>query len=249
MSRIRPVFRSSVAEKEKFKNSKCLLTISIGQEVHENEHFKVTVDLVNSSFRSCIMLIDDSLQRHTMAMDSEYNADSFYQASMEAGNCWLERNASYYERLNILDKIIRWNDWLTHFSFNDKQKEIKALINSDDLYKKAFTDTIDEFLNRYCRRLQDKETFCLDRARQLCFDYLIEECTAMCLWPELECQFEVYPSHRNLAMSETHARFVMPKHPDLLHAVAIKFKNRGQFKPQQLVFTKEKVKINDEILA
>lgn len=239
MSRIKPVFKCPGIDKEQFQQSRCLLTISVGQEVHESEHFETTIELVNNSFNSCVMLIDDSLQRHTMAMNSENDADSFYKASMKAGDQWLERNAIYYEKLTILDKIVRWDRWLTHHAFNNKQKEVKALINSDVLFKAAFTNTVNEFLDRYGRRIKNKETFCLEMAQKLCFDYLIEECTAFCLWPELGCHFEVYPSRRNLAMFETHARFILPKYPDLLHAVAIKFKNRKQLKPQQLVFAKK----------
>lgn len=64
--------------------------------------------------------------------------------------------------------------------------------------------------------------------------HLIEECTALCLWTDLNCEYEVYPSPRNLAMTETYKRFVLPLFPNLLHPLSIKFKNRGQLKPQQL---------------
>lgn len=239
MSRIKPVLRCSEIEKEKFKQSRCLLTISVGQEVHESEHFKTTIELVNKSFNSCVMLIDDSLQRHTLAMISKNDADSFYKASLQAGDQWLERNAIYYKNLTILDKIVRWDMWLMHPYFKNKLEEVKALINFDISYKAAFDNTIDEFMIRYSRRIENKKAFCLKRARKLCFDYLIEECAALCLWPELNCHFEVYPSRRNLAMSETHTRFILPQHPSLLHAIAIKFKNRKQFKPQQLPFVEK----------
>ncbi len=56
----------------------------------------------------------------------------------------------------------------------------------------------------------------------------------MCLWPELECHFEVYPGQRNSAMRDTHRKFVLDLQPDLLHDVYIKFKGRSQFKPQFL---------------
>ena len=46
----------------------------------------------------------------------------------------------------------------------------------------------------------------------------------MCLWPELECHFEVYPGQRNSAMRDTHRKFVLDLQPDLLHDVYIKFK-------------------------
>jgi hypothetical protein len=220
-------------DKTKFSRSHCLLTISVGQEVHEDEHFKSTIELVNASFDSCIMLIDDSLQRHTMALASQKNADSFYQSSIEAGDQWLERNIAHYSQLTILKKIIRWNHWLQHPDFQAQQNKIKTLMRIDPSYKKAFMNTVDSFINRYYRRVKNKVAFDLNRAKQLCLDYLVEECAALCLWPETTCHFEVYPSRRNSSMDETHRRFVLSRHPNLLHALSIKFKNRKQLKPQQ----------------
>ncbi len=241
MSRLKPVFKCTHEnDKEKFKRSKCLLTISVGQEVHEAQHFESTVQLVNDSFESCIMLIDDSLQRHSMALGHTQSADDFYQRSIIAGDQWLQRNAVYYEKLTILEKYVRWDHWLQHPSFAIQLTKLKKFMASNALYQNVFTNTVDEFLRRYCQRITSNANFKIERAKQLCLDYLLEECTALCLWPELGCQFEVYPSRRNLAMSDTHQRFVLPQYPDLLHPVAIKFKNRKQFKPQQLIAADER---------
>lgn len=248
MTRLKPVFRYvEENDKAKFSGSQCLLTISVGQEVHEGEKFASTIDLVNASFDSCIMLIDDSLQRHTMAINTTKDAAFFYDISIKEGDLWLIRNETYYSKLTILKKIIRWNTWLTHSHYKDKQNEITALIQNDVSYKENFENTITEFLKRYYERLQETDFFDMAKARQLCFDYLLEECTALCLWPEMNCQFEVYPSRRNQVMDETHKRFVLPHYPDLLHAVGVKFKNRKQLKPQyfeSLQNGKEKLLMN-----
>ncbi len=234
MASIKSVFRYiDDASRDNFSNSQCLLTISVGQEVHENEKFETTIDLINRSFDSCIMLIDDSLQRHTMVLDRKESADDFYNISVEEGDRWLIRNEQYYGQLTNLKKIIRWDMWLQHPDYLTKQNMIKAMIRDDIHYKTIFDDTIIEFLRRYCSRIMNSDSFDQARGYSLCFDYLLEECTAMTLWPELGCHFEVYPSRRNFAMDETHKRFVLPYYPDLLHAVAIKFKNRKQLKPQQ----------------
>lgn len=232
MGRIKPVFKCKESDKGTFENLQCLLTISVGQEVHEGEKFAATIELVENSFKSCIMLIDDTLQRHTMALDSKENADFFYEKSLREGDLWMVRNEQYYNNLTILTKIMRWEEWLNHTSYNAQQNMLKELIGNDSYYRHAFEFTINEFLTRYYQRLTEKIDFDMTRARQLCFEYLLEECTAMCLWPETNCHYEVYPSNRNLAMDETHKRFVLPKYPKLLHAVAIKFKNRKQLKPQ-----------------
>lgn len=232
MRRIKPVFRCADADKKVFKNSQCLLTISVGQEIHEGEKFDTTIELVNNSFKSCIMLIDDTLQRHTMALNRKENSDFFYDISLKEGDLWLARNEIYYKKLTILNKVIRWDSWLQHPNYFEQQSKIISLIESDFVYRKAFEETIDEFLERYIRRKSDKADMNMERAHSLCFNYLVEECSALCLWVELSCNFEVYPNRRNRVMDETHKRFVLQDHPNLLHSVAIKFKNRKQLYPQ-----------------
>ena len=72
------IFRSTSDDvKSQFKKSRCLLTISVGQATHEGELFAATMDLINASFKSCVLLIDDSLQRHTMAFNTAEKADFF----------------------------------------------------------------------------------------------------------------------------------------------------------------------------
>jgi hypothetical protein len=178
------------------------------------------------------MMIDDSLQRHTMVLDREESADELHDIAVAEGDSWLVRNEKYYSKLDNLT-IIRWDRWLNHPNYRSEQAMLKQVMHEDFTYKQIFDNTITEFLTRYCARLIAREDFNQERGYQLCFDYLLEECTAMTLWPELGCHFEVYPSKRNFAMDETHKRFVLPHYPDLLHAVAVKFKNRKQLKPQQ----------------
>jgi hypothetical protein len=144
----------------------------------------------------------------------------------------LLRNEKQCSKLQNLKQVIRWDAWLKHENFEERQKEIKALLSYNQEYERAFSYTVDEFLRRYVPRVNTKQ-FDIERARKLCFDYLIEECTALCLWADTTCQYEVYPSRRNLAMSYTHKYFVLPNHGDLLHPVGVKFKNRKMLKPQK----------------
>lgn len=232
-STLKPVFKTSdLFSKELFKNSQCLLTISVGQEVHESEKFDTTIQLIDDSFTACIVLIDDTLQRHTMALQSAEEADFFYEKSLQEGDLWLARNQQYLNKLTIPYNIIRWDKWLKHPNHETKKNQVNTLLMTDATYLRAFQDTIDEFLRRYYARFQERKPIDLSKDYLLCFNYLIEECTALCLWPELNCQFEVYPSKRNLAMNTTHSRFVLPNHPDLLQEISIKFKNRKQLKAQ-----------------
>jgi len=164
-------------------------------------------------------------------LDRKENADDLHEIAVIEGDRWLARNEKYYSGLSNLNQIVRWDQWLKHDEYQNNQTKLRSIMQEDETYKKIFDDTIHQFLGRYCSRV-DEASFDLERAHRLCFEYLLEECTAMTLWPQLNCHFEVYPSKRNFAMDETHKRFVLPEYPELLHAVAIKFKNRKQLKPQ-----------------
>lgn len=241
MLKVKSVFRCDEEFKSTFQASTCLLTISVGQEAHEAEKLYSTIALVDQSFKACVMLIDDTLQRHTMAIETDVQfGDELLFASLQAGDSWLKRNEKIYTQMQIPLSIIRWNDWLNHKDYLSYRSKLLETCANDISYKEKFEETIDQFLERYSRRAQNNYLID-DRARKLCLEYLLEECTAMCLWPELQCEYEVYPGYRNAAMDETHRRFVLPAYPSLLHAVRVKFKNRGQFSAQVFEFLEKVV--------
>lgn len=235
MAKIKPFFRFATDKmKEEFRDSRCLTTISVGQQTHENEHFESYIELINESFGSCVLLIDDSLQRHTMALCTKSEtAESLYDISIEEGDLWLERNKKYYSKLTIPTQIFRWKKWLHHENFNSKQHSLKQEIVKDNEYKKALNYAILEFLTKHKMRLDCTAEFNEKRAYKLCYDFVLEECTAMSLWPELNCQFEVYPNLHNSAIEYTRKSQIHSKEPTLLRAATIGFRNAKQLKPQK----------------
>lgn len=223
---VKLVFKCPAEHKKLFSQAQCALTISVGQKAHEAEAFEATINLINKSFVSCVILVDDSLQRHTMAINTLESADFFYKISIEEGDHWLARNQHYLDTLSIPYAIVRWDTWLHHPDYARAKSNIELTIANDLTYKNVFNKTIDEFLQRYSQRLDDKRNFNEEKAWKHCFDYLVEECAILCLCYEIDCQFEIYPSERNFIMAETYKRFVLPKYPDLFHPVSIKFKSR-----------------------
>lgn len=224
---------ATVSDKIKFKQSSCLMTISVGQQSHEDERFSATIDLINTSFKSCVISIDDSLQRHTMALNHKKNADAFYNISLKEGDLWLERNKKYLNKLSIPTKLIRWDHWLQHKDFLIQQNKIRTLLKEDDEYRKTFTSSVETFLSKYIHRTANDRNFDLNRARKLSFDFVLEECSALTIWPELKCNFEVYPNGHNPAIEATKKRLVYPSFPDLLNSVTIIFRNVTQLEPQK----------------
>jgi hypothetical protein len=239
MSKMKANFRFvTEAQKAKFSQSHCLLTISVGQGSHEEERFAATLDLINASFNACTITLHDGLQRYTIALDKKEEPSYFYEASVEEGDLWLERNKKYYSKLTILKDIIRWGTWLNHPGFSRENDRIITLINQDASYKDVFDKTMEEYLSKYCSRLTDVGSFDMERARRLCLDYLVEECAVLCLWAETGCQFELYPGKHNAAMVETRKRFISSNNLELLNAVGIGFNHRKDLPPQQFTLLK-----------
>lgn len=222
-------------DKEKLKQHDCLFTISVGQQTHEGEHFRATLDLLGSSFKSCTMLVDDSLQRHTMAFEYGHEPEYFYETSLKEGDLWLERNKHYYDKLENLKEIIRWDTWLKHPNFEFQREQLLKLIKNDDTYRQSFTESVDEFVTKYQSRLEAPSLFDLKRAKRLSFNFILEECTALCLWQDLNCSYEAYPNLHNRAINETRQRFVLANNPKLLNAVTLGFRNAKQLAPQRFI--------------
>jgi hypothetical protein len=223
-------------EVEKFPESACLLTISVGQEYHEGDKFSLTTNLVNNCFREYKIMLYDTLQRYTMALNTSKAPEFYYSHALNEGDLWLSRNKKYYERHQKCIEIIRWDHWLNHPSFEPQKQKIKTLLRTDNRYLSFFENTINAFLDRYISRLIGPyDLFNGKRAYELCMDYLIEECSALCLWPETGADYEVYPNKRNPAMDATHKHFVLERYPNKLYSVGIKFKSKGRLSAQKFV--------------
>ena len=219
-------------QRTKLQASTCLFTISVGQQSHEGKRFESTIELIDKSFSSSIMLLDDSLQRYNMALNRKEEAEYFYNISIKEGDLWLNRNEKYYKSCKNLKEIIRWDTWLKHPRYNEHHEKIKQVLKEDKSYQEAFDHAIDEFLRKYTRRLTEFSGYQADRARRLCFDFILEECTALTLWPEVNVQYEAYPGLHNRAIEETRKRFVSN---NALRPLTIGFRNAGQMEPQKFI--------------
>lgn len=224
-----------------FKDARCLLLISVGQEAHEEERFAATIDLVNNSFKFCIISLYDTLQRHSMALNSKEEPAFFHDIAEKEGTLWLERNKQYYDKLCIPKKILRWDMWLNHSSYTAQKNRLMGLIHEDPSYKLIFDITVEKYLNRYCKNLTEKTEFNMNRAKKICFDYILEECTVLCLWPELNCAFEIYPNAHNDAMEETRKRFINTQHKHIFQPLTLRFRNAKQLKPQKFSLLEKEI--------
>ena len=78
--------------KQEFKELRCVIPISVGQPYHEDDYFESTLKLVNENFKSCSIMICDTLQRHTIKTCSSLDDLSAYIEAEKNGHDWLKRN-------------------------------------------------------------------------------------------------------------------------------------------------------------
>ena len=215
-----------ISDRKQFLKSTCIIPISVGQPIHEGQKFVAAIKLINASFKSCTILVDDSVQRHTMAISNSADADRLYELAVQEGSDWLKRNESGYQQLTIPYNIMRWDDWLNSKPFEESYRRVKQYYSENVHFQHAIQANIESFLSRYFARLEDTSSSSIDpsRAFSLCLDYLLEECAVMCLWVEGNYAFEVYPSGRNEAMAATYKHLIEPFHSNLLKPVALRFK-------------------------
>lgn len=226
---VKASFRENPPEERKlFPKSTCLMPISVGQAIHEGAKFTAVIKLINSSFKHCTILVDDSVQRHTLGIMSNATMDELYQSALQEGDAWLKRCEPAINQLTISYDIMRWDDWYHRTNYNESYMRVQNEYESNISFRTAIHANIDDFLTRYLSRFTPEEVN-HERAFSLCRDYLLEECAVMCLWTEGAYDFEVYPSGRNKAMAATYEHLIKPNYPEFLRPVALRFKKyQGQ---------------------
>lgn len=218
----------SIDLRQKFPDSNCIVPISVGQKVHEGEKLIAVLKLLKRSFKSCTILVDDTIQKYTLAiMDSYKKSLSEYNIlAYNAGTDWLNRNkALLTENLHNFE-IIRWDDFQNHPDFPNCLEKIKKTYEQDETYQSEFYKTIDYFLtrNNLYPEEENKDAYTTSNAFNFCLEYLFEECAVMMLWAYKGYHFEVYPSGRNPAMAATFEKIIQETAPGKLYSVGIRFK-------------------------
>ena len=111
------------------KFNSCILTISVGQNVHEGEKFKATLNLINKNFKKCTIGVCDTLQRHSIAMLAGLEGDVLYEIAKKDGDQWIDRNIEYCKKyLAIPFEIIRWDNWLRDEKYKLYREQVIYMI-------------------------------------------------------------------------------------------------------------------------
>ena len=158
------------------ENSTAFLPISVGQEYHYGDQFAQTIEAINNNknFKDCIILVGDSLQRHTLQINSENDESKARILSLEKGREWEKLVKPSIDKLKIPCKIIHWDEWTS-------PEELRSYTDIfNEMYEKVATLQSLHSLAamRYVTAYSDKHpeiTFIPQRAEELSRAYIKEE--------------------------------------------------------------------------
>lgn len=179
-------------ERGYLKARTCEVVISVGQPYHEGNKFRATLREVNKQFKKCTIIVSDTLQRYTLAIQDGLTKtpDDFYELSLNLGTEWIERNQHIIdEELKIPHQIVRWELFSKNSLFKDDHKKVKELYNTNSDYKAVIDDVAKDFLKRNSK-------IDTEYAKNFAYsvEYLLEECAIVLQWKEFGCDYEVYPT-------------------------------------------------------
>ena len=160
-------------DKLRFKHSSCLITLSVGQSVHESEFLEATMELVSNHFKSCTFILGDTLQRFTLGLTEEYPEADLYDKAEQRGAAWLKSSISILAKAQIPWAITRWNTLINNKNFIFAHNTIKNNYKYDVDFHSCVEKNIDEFLSRLEKQ---KKYLVIDEmtARSMCRNYLLE---------------------------------------------------------------------------
>ncbi len=208
------------------KLGSCILTISVGQNVHEGEKFKATLSLINKHFKKCTIGVCDTLQRHSIAILASLEGDVLHEIAKKDGDQWIDRNTEYCKKhLTIPFEIIRWDSWLQNKKYTSYREQVNSLYNNDKVFVSIIQKLAIEFNNRLKKRNYNLNE---EKGLKLSIEYLLEECAVMSIWYEEGYSVDVYPSIRNEAIEYCFSVIMSQHYNHLLLPAGVNFKKNNK---------------------
>lgn len=215
------ILNSPALKKYLTTNARAFFIISLDNSVSTGKKLRAIIHKINKTFSSCDIFVCDTLNRFNVVMSDRLVGESHaLNASLKAGDKWLDENGKILAELTIPHKIIRWDKWRKSSKFKDKLSIIKAEYAKNTNYQQAFYDAAVTFLSR--RKLE------VAKHLQSCIAYLQEECAVMLIWADSGYTFELYTAKRNLAMAATYDLLIKNQTPNVLFPVIVDVKHKAK---------------------
>ena len=231
-----------------------MILVSVGIENFNKDGTRALLQYARSipGMSSITFAVADTLQRYNLAATVEgATPESKKDEAAAAGSAWITAAQSIDEELSkeyVARQIyfkatdapetlyVRWDAWLEPGKYAEAAKKVEELKRENPTrFENAMQSSVDEYASRRERKQKkavavsptpaEIETF-----KKNCYDYLIEEITAMFLWPETKgisnCNFIIYPGEITEIM-----RLVLEKIHEThsgLQWIAVDFDRRDQ---------------------
>lgn len=200
-----------------------IIGISVGDEKQEGSYFSALMETINklakeANVQTCLIAVCDSLQRHNYMIDGTTTEETALTKSILVGNQWVEKNMQSLTQLQIIFKVIRWEEWRNNKKFKLAISDIKKLYEEDSFFKEAVEKSIRSFTSRFktrYKKLENNSDIDEDALYQCCRNYLLEECAIiMNFWPMQEDQnqkFILYPGKMTAALECAYEKLITQK--------------------------------------
>lgn len=204
------------------KTKSAIIPISVGQPYHEGEIFKSALSIIDEDFKSCLISICDTLQRHTIRINNPHlSQEEINLQSFKNGDNWLQRNQTIITNtLSIPCEIVRWDSWLKDKGYLKYELIIKELYEKNKEVKEAFNETANKFYERSLKRdptiKENREAFI-----QASLKYVCEECAVIPIWFDTKSDVILYPKPIGPALKLIVTYFQKEFSSDIIQPVTI----------------------------
>ena len=123
------------------------LNISMNNQNQTGEKLLAMVGWVNANFKTCMVNVSDSLQRHNL-QSKGFSKQDAYQKSIEMGDLWLERNKNTLDQIHIPHSTIRWDQWLEIQNVKNLKATLYALYHSCELFQSCVDTDMKNWIAR-----------------------------------------------------------------------------------------------------
>lgn len=177
VSQVRPRHRrSSLSEYQK-----CLFGISLsGNQNFDGGRLEACIKWISNNFKHCLVLVADSVHRHTIEISSGLKGNSARVEAFRVGREFVERQRALFEyySANCLFEFMMASEVEKQPDFELYIEQLQRLYRED----RPFETTVRSFAQAYLHRgnkVQEKQADEFSHLEHLAASYLLEECAIL----------------------------------------------------------------------
>lgn len=167
------------------------LPISVGQEYHEGEKLRATLEWAKHRFQKVIICVNDTLQRHNLQFSGQA-ADLATAFTEATGRQWIEDQLPMIRSILPHYEIIRWDQWRSDPGFDSEFARMQTLYETNS----EFRAEVDAEVQSFWDRRRKKEPLSIERFpdfKDHSVQFLLEECAAYELMFKRDDAVDIYP--------------------------------------------------------